>query len=341
MAADSGPIDGIQAPDAWLLPPFESCGIPQGFRHYNAWWKDGNATMVGQQLVRDDFTTETVPLRNFLILRGTGIAALRAEGQDDLAILHQFGTDWKGRATRLDLAVDVKHPKVTPHAMEQLWIDNRVVNRFPPDKKGTEGTPDTGYTLYLRTRDLKLRIYDKSRERARKGFDLEEGVTRFELELHRNQAKRALKQLLDIYPDDWDTLFPAFVQGLLLSRFRPLDGPKPDRNPQRAPLWTPFKEALDGVAPVRLGKDERDRNAAQRLNGQLTHFANARQAIRVAMELVGPGVIRQWAESGHLDPEIAAALEIAKGDASRLKTLLSNAGLDLPTDDQEDELLWR
>jgi len=275
--------------------------------------------------------------RAFLIMRGAGIHHLRAAGVDDLALVEQ-AKRWDYKATRLDLAIDVCHPKVTPRALHRLREQGREVTRLhTPNLIGDE---KKGQTYELRSNNLKLRIYDKSAEQARKGVALEPGITRFEMELHRNEARKAFALLAAIDPDGWDAEFPAFVQGLLLARYRPLDVEKPERNPQRAPLWSPFAEAIDDVEPVRLGNEDVDAAMRQRLWGKARHVKNNRRPMRFLLELLGEGPFLQLVRSGQLDVIEQMALDWAQNSPEAVQSVLSTLGINLDDDDQEEDGLW-
>lgn len=320
-----------QARHAWLSEPFREMRRPKGYPGYDRWLHDGHETWLGHR------TTEQLVVRAFLVMRGAGIQALRAHGMDDQALIEQ-GVRWGFKATRLDLAIDVKHPKVTPLALYRLRRRGRVVTRL--SRPTLDGDPETGQTFYLRSNDLTLRIYDKTAEQARKGVHLEPGITRFEMELHRGEAKKAFARLAAISGDRWETEFPAFVQGLLLARFRPLNVAKPDRNPQRAPLWKPFVQAFDDVAPVRLGNDEIDRTILQRIYGQTRHVKNNRRPMRFILELLGEAAFLQLVRSGDLDVIEQTALDWASSSPESVAGVLSELGIRLDEDQPEETPLW-
>lgn len=323
--------EGIPARDAWLSESYEEMRSPSGYPGYHRWLHDGHETWVGHRLV------EQVVMRAFLVMRGAGIQALRAAGIDDQALIEQ-AERWGFKATRLDLAIDVKHPRVTPLALYRLRRRGRVVTRL--SRPTLDGDEETGQTFYLRSNDLTLRIYDKTAEQARKGVQLAEGITRIEMELHRGEAKKAFKRLASITPDDWDAQFPAFVQGLLLARFRPLNVAKPERNPQRAPIWKPFTQALDDVAPVRLGSEEIDATMQQRLWGQARHVKNNRRPMRFILELLGEGPFLQLVRSGQLEAFEKVALDWAQNSPEAVQGVLSTLGINLDDEGPEESPLW-
>jgi hypothetical protein len=320
-----------QARDAWLEQPYEEMRRPSGYPGYDRWLTDGHQTWVGHRMA------EGIVARTFLVMRGAGIQSLRGYGVDDQALVDQADR-WDFKATRLDLAIDVKHPKVTPLALYRLRRRGRVVTRL--SRPTLDGDPEEGQTFYLRSNDLTLRIYDKTAEQARKGVHLEEGITRFEMELHRGEAKKAFLRLAAIESDRWNEEFPAFVQGLLLARFRPLNVKKPDRNPQRAPLWKPFVQALDDVAPVRLGNDEIDATMQQRIWGKARHVQNNRRPMRFVLELVGEATFLQLVRSGQLDAMEQVALDWASNSPESLQAVLSDLGITLDDDGPEERPLW-
>jgi len=322
---------GTPARDAWLEQPYEVMRRPSGYPGYSKWLRDGHETWIGHRMA------EHLVVRAFLVMRGEGIQSLRESGVDDQALVEQAAS-WGLKATRLDLALDVKHPKVSPMALWRLRRRGRVVTRLSkPDLWGDE---ETGQTFYLRSKDLTLRIYDKSAERERKGVHLGAGITRFEMELHRGEARKAFVRLAAIAPDRWDANFPAFVQGLLLARFRPLNVEKPDRNPQRAPLWKPFVQALDDVAPVRLGNDELDTTMRQRLHGKARHVKHNRRPMRFFLELLGEGAFLQLVRTGQLDAMEKVALDWAANSPDAVQGVLSTLGIDLDDEGPEESTLW-
>ena len=303
-------LHGHQADDEWLLEDREGTHPPSGVRGYDRWQQDANKSLLG---VREDFDPDEgcrIPYRCYLILKGTGLTDQRARDVDDLEVLQAF-RHWGGRIRRIDLAVDVRHPDVTPRALRDLYYTepSRIVTRL--------GTPrhwgrDQGETFYLGTGDVVLRVYDKTAGRARKGVPMADGVTRFEMQLRKRSAQAAYFKLVNQDRATWTNAFPEIVIGWLLDKMRPLDVPRPERNPQRAPLWQPLVEAMRNIGPVPLGRHERDRTDWQRIRAKADHHNNNRRTGKLFLELLGDAAFLQSVRGADLNAEDRHLLQMAR-----------------------------
>jgi hypothetical protein len=325
--------EGREAAHAWLVQP-SRCNPDAGFRGYNDWHGDRNGSKVARE-VQHHRRGVCAVLRTYLVLKGTGLMHLRSEGADDADILRRF-IEWRGVCKRIDLAVDVRHPKVTPRALFDLYEARHFVTRL--QEPALWGTPSGGQTFYLLGKGQTFRAYNKTAERARKGFTLPDGITRLEMELRGKWATRAfadLRQLL-LSPDTWSSTFPKRAAEIVLSKARPLDGLRPERNTNRAPTWSPLSEALDGVVPVRIGRDERQRQLEEQLAGRLTHFQNNRKFLVLMKELLGPEQFAHAISQAELDPDDAQFLALLREDPARLRAFLVDSGVLNAPDAQAD-----
>ena len=334
--APAEPATGADPVCAWLADPHEPITQPRGFRGYNTWRQDALGTLLGLRLDNDRLTGEMMNLASFLVLKGTGLATMRADGIDDFGILRQF-RNWRGRVTRIDLAVDVRHPEVTPSAFFRQYHAGQIVTRLK--KPGFWGDADSGETFYLGAGDCLLRIYDKSKERKARGAHLEDGVTRLELQLRKRSAKAAMQQLAAVDPESWDGTFPELVIGWILNKARPL-GRKVPRNPNRIPTWEPLTEALAGIGPVQLGREDSDRNAKARLRAQLEHFQNNLGHLELVRRLLGDAKFLQAVKHGKMNLIAVFLATFADENPEQLAETLRD--LDLPGlgDDQKEPELW-
>ncbi|MEQ1858236.1 MAG: replication initiation factor domain-containing protein [Longimicrobiales bacterium] len=281
---------------AWLMTEPKRIGQPRGVKGYHLWQGDTHGTMVGLRLERDE-KDQPQPTRAFLILKGSGLVQMRAEDRSDRDALHRFA-EWKGSMTRLDLAIDVQHPEVTPMAFRQMHERGQLVTRL--QRPGWWGTPETGCTWYLGSGDVLVRVYDKSAERARRGAPIGEGITRIEMELRRRSAKTAARKLAAIPEERWATEFPRNVIAWFLDKIEPKARPV-TKNPQRVPRWEAFEEAIDGIGPVPLGRDEADRTAEREYAAKMEFASHARKACAVLLGDIGTAAFLQWAREGMTD----------------------------------------
>lgn len=328
----AGPItaegdDGRDAEHVWLEPPPERCPPDSGFHGYDRWRGDAFGTKIARATEKNRHGEFLGFSRTYLVLKGSGLGALRANGVDDREALQRFRL-WGGRCKRIDLAVDVIHPEITPWAIYELHQKRHFVTRLELPR--IDGDREAGQTFYLSGKHQQFRAYDKTAERLRKGVVLEPGITRLEMELRGPWAKRAFHDLSDILDrEDWETAFPRFVCGVILSKARPLDGPKPSRNPQRAPVWEPLETVLRDVRPVRLSREDIDRTALQQFAGQALHFSNDLGSLRLMETILGESkflqAIRQEKLSGHA--MMLAALVQQKPE--ELRAILRAHGIDL------------
>jgi len=315
-------LDGDDAESAWLHPPPEPCTPDMGFARagYDHWRGDVHGTKIAR---RRDVGRDGEFLgfsRTYLILKGSGLTALRAGGVDDREALRRF-LRWGGRCRRIDLAIDVQHPDVTPGKLYALHQRRHFVTRL--QEPALWGDRDAGQTFYLLGSDQCFRAYDKSAERQRKGVALPSGVTRLELELRGDWAARAFRALSrDLEGPAWDTTFPRFVEGLILSKARPLDGPRPERNPQRAAVWAPLAEVLRDVRPVRLSSDELTRSGLQAIAGQLLHLKNDASSLKLVHALLGDAAFLQAVARGKLDGAALALLGLAQSEPEALARMV-------------------
>lgn len=311
----------------WLRAPIDKCAAPRGYHRFQSWTRDVHGSQLGHQLQRDITTGDVTGIaKTRLIIKGTGLSALRGEGMSDFDALHLFH-GWDGDCTRIDLAIDVLHPKVTPKAFHELHQNRHMVTRLSVPT--LMGDKDAGQTFYLRGRGQQVRVYDKSSERSRKGgASLPAGITRMELQLRGRWARRAYRDLLNLEPNAWDSEFPRFVGGLFLSKVRPTQGPRPDRNPQRAPVWTPLADALQHVKPVRLSTEEVHRAFAHQLANKLAHFGNQLSFMQLMERILGTPRFLQAVRHGTLDGAAMHLAAFALENPAQLQAALKAVGLD-------------
>jgi hypothetical protein len=323
------PAEGLDAEDVWLAPPATQCAPDQGFGRagYTRWRGDVHGTKVARRHERGRDGEFLGYSRTYVILKGSGLTALRAEGLDDQGAVRRFAA-WDGKCSRLDLAIDVQHQGVTPGALYDLHQRRRFVTRL--QTPGLFGDRDKGQTFYLFGKHQTFRAYDKTAERLRKGATIAEGVTRLEMELRGPWAKRAYRAMLAIDPVTWDDEFPRFVTGLILGKARPLDVVRPETNAQRAPVWRPLEEALRDVATVRLAADEMRRCALQRFDGQVRHFRNDLQGTRVMLEMLGDATFLQAVREGKLDLAHADLLNALRADCDAARAIIAKYGIQPP-----------
>ena len=138
-----------------------------------------------------------------LNLSGQAMQYARHLGHDDEEIL-RFCIHHCGAATRLDCAIDVYDPEVTPQLAGAHWRKRAVVSRADeahprsPDQKKGEPPPRTGWTWYFGSQASArfMRVYDKTAEfHAKTGSTMQDHVTRFEL-VSRDEAAHKLALLV-------------------------------------------------------------------------------------------------------------------------------------------------
>lgn len=341
----AGPIaerdgEGREAVTVWL-DQAAHCSPDAGFSRagYNTWFGDRHGTKIAHACDRGTRVIREGPgwrreewsrfQRTYLVLKGTGLTRMRAQGLDDAGVIQRFRA-WRGECNRIDLAVDVCHPKVTPAALFRLYEQNRVVTRF--GQRWFGGDEEKGETFYLRGKGQTFRCYDKSAERSRRGVHMQKGVTRFELELRGAWAARAFAQLLRIEPTAWDVEFPKLAWGVILSKMRPLDCERPKHHPDRAPIWKPLREALRDLGPVRLAKEEELRSAEQQLAGRLQHFDNDRKSLAFMLAVLGQKGFDAKVQQVSVDPDDQALLALLLENPERLRSFLVESGF-LPRED--------
>lgn len=331
VALDQGDDDPAAA---WLRGEPAVVTTPRGVRGYDRWLTDALGTLLGFRMGYDPAADRTTAQRAFLILKGTGLTALRAADVDDRAALHRFAS-FRGPVNRLDLALDVRHPLVTPRAFRDQHEQGQIVTRLT--RPGWWGDDENGATWYLGKDDVLVRVYDKSAERNRHGVTMVDGVTRCEMQLRAKSARAAFKRLLALTPEEWAEKFAPLVVGWFLNKVRPLGVAVP-RNPQRVPTWGPLLEAFEGIGPVRLGRDEVDRALGERIQGQLANFDNLTRGGYLALvkEMLGTARFLQAIERGTLDTSQLELLTYTHADPQRLKQLLAAAGLDYLAEKPED-----
>jgi len=335
--------DDDYAEDAWLRPPSKQCGAPRGYRGFSVWRSDIHGTQIGYAMEREKDGTDSDRVdRTRLILKGSGLANLRAEGVSDFNALHRFRRWSNDNCARIDLAVDVLHPEITPVAFHELHQQRRMVTRL--GKPALWGDKDEGQTFYLHGKQQMLRVYDKTAERKHRGghTTLPDGVTRMEIELRGPWARRAFRDLTTISPDDWDEQFPQFVGGLFLAKCRPLDVPRPKRNPQRAPVWSPLAQALEDVKPVRLSTEELHRTVRAQIAAKFDHLANQLPFLRFIEEALGTAQFLQAVRHGKLGGANAYLATFMQENPDVLREMVTRIGMaDLleeeTSDGREDE----
>ena len=315
------------AAEVWLRPPAKRCPSPRGYRGFTNWHADIHGTQLGHVMERHPDGTSTGQVeKTRLILKGTGLANLRAEGTSDFNALHAFRRWSNDHCARIDLAVDILHPDITPKAFHDLHQDRRMVTRL--GQPALFGDKDAGQTFYLHGKAQMLRVYDKTAERKHRGYtSLPDGVTRMELELRGSWAKRAFRDLTTIDPDAWDDDFPNFVSGLFLAKCRPLDVPRPKRNPQRAPVWSPLVEALEDVRPVRLSKEDLHRSVTAQIAAKFDHLANQLPFLRFIEEALGTAQFLQAVRHGKLSGANAYLATFMQENPEVLKEMISRLGI--------------
>ena len=320
---------------AWLHGEPERTTTPGGVRGYDRWLKDQRGTLIGYRFAWAEDEDRKVPDRAFLILKGSGLTELRAEDVTDHQVLHRFAA-FRGTVNRLDLALDVKHPEVTPKAFFDQYGKGQVVTRLPT-MRWMQNKDDGGSTFYLQGGEVLVRVYDKTAERARKGVTLEPGITRLEMELKGPSARSALKQLLAVPPANWDAAFPLLACAWFQNKVRPL-GVKVPRNPQRIPTWAPLLAAFDGIGPVRLGRAEADRALGERVAGLAANFENLTKGghLRMMKAMLGDALFNQAIERGELDSSALEIVGFMNANPERAKQILADAGLDLRDEKTED-----
>lgn len=329
------PADGVtEARSAWLLPPAEvRAARPPGMRPpWNRWFEDGCGTCIGYDDEESNGRRQPRPHAAFLILKGSGLTRLRDLGQDDRELRDQFHR-WRGRCNRIDIAIDVRHPEITPEAFWQLHRADRLVTRLRGWKY--QGRTDQGTTFYSTGDSCMLRVYDKSAERRRKGQVLESGITRIEIELRKDDARRTWLALCGIPGDRWEDDFPEFAKGLVLSKVRPLDIPKPSHNPQRAPLWGPLRDAFGDVATVQLPAIDRQNDIARQLNGHIINASNQRASHRIAHVLMGTAPYLQWLHSPDQSVRDELLLAALQENPDVAEKILTDHGIMRPSDDDQ------
>jgi hypothetical protein len=336
--ADEDPDHGTDAASVWLDQPSEPCTPDAGFRGYDWWRGDVNGTKIAREVSKDRFGDRLGGFaRTYLILKGSGLTALRGRGIDDRTAFNRF-REWDGQCKRIDLALDVKHPDVTPKAFWDLHQERKFLTRFR--EPALWGDRDGGQTFYLFGKHQTFRVYDKSAERERKGITVEDGITRLELELRGLWARRAAGDLAKIAAaPDWETTFPKFVSGLILGKARPLNDVCPERNPQRAKVWTPLAQALVDVGTVRLSTDERDRALLEKIGGQCQHFVNDLGSMNLMRNILGEARFLQAIERGKLDNEAMLLIGLMQQPKTDTQAILKRYGLgdlDAPGDDDFD-----
>lgn len=337
----AGPIaerdgEGREAIETWL-DEAKPCAPEAGFARagYNVWHGDSHGSKIGKAIVTGHQRQPTGERlewsrtdRTYLVLKGTGLGRMRSSGLDDFDALNRFDA-WRGICRRIDLAVDVCHPEVTPSVLSQLFERGHFATRFTERWFG--GDPERGETFYLQGKDQTFRAYDKSAERSRKGVRIGSGVTRLELELRGDWAARAAASLLKIQRNAWEQQFPELVCGVILGKVRPLNGKRPAHHPNRAPLFEPLRIALDDIGPVRLPREEELRTAEQTLAGRTQHFNNNAKLLRFMRELLGPAAFDQAVNKQQLDPADNDLLALLQQDPERLRRWLVDSRL-LPSD---------
>lgn len=324
----AGPIadvdaDGLSAAEVWL-DDAEPCSRDRGFPRYNRWLGDRHNGKVAQQTTVNRRGQTTVD-RTYLVAKGTTLMRHRDEGRDDFDIL-ALAAEWRFAPKRIDLAVDVRNPAITPHALYQRYLADCIVTRCnKPRFWGDHRTTD-GCTFYLSATDWQLRVYNKSAERQAKGYSLVDGVTRFEIELRKKQAARAYAAMRARNRHEWDDWFPRFACETILSKARFLEDPRPADNPQRAATWSKLMEAFENVGPVRLPKIERHRAAFEKLHGRGLHLGNNRKLLGFWRVLLGD-TFREFIADAPLSDDDEELLQTLLEDPERLRNALAKMGL--------------
>lgn len=327
------PETGDRLAPTWLNEGAQRSGTPRGVRGYDRWYMDDLTCAVGERLDAS-LGHDALPLRGFVILKGSGLARFRAAGWDCRDTL-ELWQHWEGRCTRLDIAIDVKHPEVTPEAWWRRYEEGRIVTRLAHHR--FEGTEGGGKTFYLMGKDLLLRVYDKSAERARVGAFLEPGVTRIELQMKQRSALAAVRQLLAVPAEAWEAEFPRLSCGWVLDKARPLEGQRPARNPQRAPTWGALEEAFAGVQPVALGRDEADRNYERHLASQMQHFARNTGHLKLMRETLGVARFEQAIEQGKVSQFGHMLKAFAQDQPETFERIVRAYGIRPPDEPDEPE----
>lgn len=316
----------------WFTGEPKRCSPDAGFARagYTDWHGDDHATKVARRFrdAADNGELVRVVDATYLIAKGSSLAQLRARGIDDFAAIHHFEA-FHGLCRRIDLAVDVRHPEVTPAAIRGLFDAGRVQTRLNAHEFHGDRAA-RGETFYLRGNDQVVRVYDKTAERARHGLALAAGITRFELELHGDLAQRAFRALAGIAVSAWDAEFPSFVIGTILGKVRPLVAPCPQHHPGRIATWPPLAAALLDVTPVRLPRDELFRNAASRLNGKVLTLRNLGGMLSLMRSLMGREAFDDYLAGRTLSADDAQLLDTLQTNPAWLRRLLVDSGL-LPT----------
>jgi len=289
--------------------------------------QDQCGTQLGRRRVEDSLLEELFTLSHFLILKGTGIQQHRHEGVYDRELLNHVAA-WGGKTNRIDLAIDVLHPEVTPRALFDLYDNNRIVTRV--DHRKFERKKANRGTFSLLSQHKMLRIYDKTGERARKADakPLPAGVTRFEMEYRGPPAVKVFRELQRIPEDTWSEEFPRLAIGWMLQFARPLDQDKPDRNPLRAPMWKPLEEALEGLGPVQLNASAMV-TPEDSLRGKAAHVHRNLGGLRMMAEIMGEGAVLQAIRHGKMNDDQADIVAYFMKHPGAAQAVLSDAGFAL------------
>jgi hypothetical protein len=225
---------------------------------YRNWHEDGHGTKIAFAKERP------APDDNcYVIVKGRGLSALRSEGLDDAGIILAASSHAMIPA-RIDLAIDTQLPEISPMELARLWRANRIVSRLETRREYQA----EGSSFYLQSNERVFRAYDKTAERASAGESVPPGTTRLELELRGKQARQIWPHLVAMAKDgSWSERFAPFAGSAILAAVRPIEGERPEHNPQRAPVWKPFAAALAASRPLRLpaAAEQHERNIHETL----------------------------------------------------------------------------
>jgi hypothetical protein len=323
-----GATRDLSAVRSWLLDEI-LLGVPErgrGFllQGYNEWFQDAFGGKVA--IARDKHKR---PTQAFVVLKGSPLGAHRSRGVGDGDLIEKAAA-WRFVARRIDLAVDVRHERITPRAIYALHTQGRTLTRLRKREDFITNHSDGGTCFRLFGDDQLLRVYDKSAERERKGENLPEGITRFELELCGDLACRAFADLLEIArAGTWQVRFPRYVCELILSKFRPLAERRPARNPQRAKTWPPIVEAFAASRGVPLGQAtlEQERSVLNRFAPQVNSAVNLARTLAKVAQAGGRESIERLLEIGvgRLTPQDRAELAILEQHPDGVQSLLREA----------------
>lgn len=172
----------------------------------NLTWRKMERAFKGYQFALINDETGAIFLYNVartnmgahLQLSGSALSQLRLNLKvDDYSLIRQL-TDWQGRASRLDLAINFHDCAITPQKAFAAF-ENGTIKTPARSAKFIEGIEDhiNGKTCYIGVRESErfVRIYDKNAEQKNKAKNPEAWI-RMELELKKLWAKAAQNSIV-------------------------------------------------------------------------------------------------------------------------------------------------